>query len=255
MKNFEISETRNEKPNDNEQKVHRKKARFSLITHADQPSPSVVHEKEWARPKEEQSAYSDVSIEDVIYTKEQKGLEKVRKALDKAKQLSLKMEMNNWDKLTIEKIVEDKSYAEHAHQCFLEFNNQLQEWMHLVKDEEATGQHDEKTIKQLLTALKDLTDHYDKVITVKRVIKLVQARKRFKEKGDREAARSVRKALEKFDPPQHLIAYHREKSTVYWFNKSINEVNDGLMCKILDEVIDCKKINQKLKLGNSLKSY
>lgn len=255
MKNFEISETRNEKPNDNEQKVHRKKARFSLITHADQPSPSVVHEKEWARPKEEQSAYSDVSIEDVIYTKEQKGLEKVRKALDKAKQLSLKMEMNNWDKLTIEKIVEDKSYAEHAHQCFLEFNNQLQEWMHLVRNEETTGQHDEKTIKQLLTALKDLTDHYDKVITVKRVIKLVQARKRFKEKGDREAARSVRKALEKFDPPQHLIAYHREKSTVYWFNKSINEVNDGLMCKILDEVIDCKKINQKLKLGNSLKSY
>lgn len=367
MKRFEISRPGNDKSDDNEQKSPRKKPRFSPITHADQPSPSAVHEKEWVQLKGEKSAYSDVSIEDVINLKEQKNLTEVmdkankiisevrskkwdnesiiknilvdkdhaeyahqcfekfnnqlwkcidlntkqydkkdvkqilttikdlngnygkailvkqfieleqarkdlkassnsqaaeavkdlsrkldelakvvfRKELDRAKKLSLKMEMNNWDKSTIEKIVEDKSYAEYAHQCFHEFNNQLKEWMHLVKGEETTQQHDEKTTKQLLAALKDLTDHYNEVTTVKHVIELAQARKCFKEKGDHEAARSVRKALEKFEPPQHL----RKMLTAYWLNKSINEVNDELMCKILDEVVDCEKNQSKNKIG------
>ena len=171
-----------------------------------------------------------------------------REEVNKAVKLISDAKRNNWNKYSIEKIVADKSYAEYAHQCLQEFNNQLQECIHLLKSEETTGQHDEKTTEQLLTALKDVTDHYDKVITVKQVIELAQARKHFQAKGDLAAARSVRKAFEKFESPQHLIEHHRKNSTEYWLKKIINEVNDELVCKAIDNVIGRDKINQESKL-------
>ncbi len=63
MKEFGVSESNNEKHNNNEQKGQHKTPRFSPIAHADQPSTSVVHEKEWAEPKGEQSAHIDVPKE------------------------------------------------------------------------------------------------------------------------------------------------------------------------------------------------
>src|SRR5690348_17434128 len=62
MKRFEISKPGNDKPDDNEQKDSRKKPRFLPVTHADQPSPSVVYEKEWMQLKGEKSAYSDRTL-------------------------------------------------------------------------------------------------------------------------------------------------------------------------------------------------
>jgi hypothetical protein len=67
MEHFSIYKSSNDK-----QEGYRKEPRFSPITHADQPSTSASHEKKRMRPTEEQSAYSDVSIEDVMKTKKQK---------------------------------------------------------------------------------------------------------------------------------------------------------------------------------------
>jgi hypothetical protein len=174
----------------------------------------------------------------------------LEKECNKARKLILEVKSNNWNKSTIENIVADKSYAEYAHQCFLKFTNQLQECIHLVEGEETTQQHDENTIKQLLTALKDVTDHYEKCITVKYGIELAQARKDFQENRSFEAAQSVKKALEKFEPPQHLIKYHREILTRCWLQNSIDKMNNELMCKSINNVIGCDKANKKSELGN-----
>jgi hypothetical protein len=188
--------------------------------------------------------------------------------LDETNKLNLEVKNTNWDEVPIENIVEDHRYSEYAHQCFHELNTRLERCFGLVKRKETTTAvlqsldpseqsnsqeiqeanlsddhwkpHDKEAAEQLLTALKDLTDYYDKVITVKHVIELAQARKDFKEKRDPEAALSVRKALEKFEPPQHLIKYHREHSTNHWIKKSISEINDELMFKSINKVTNCE---------------
>jgi hypothetical protein len=215
----------------------------------------------------------------------ERSLEKVLRrlydlALDEAKKLILKVKNNNWDQSTIEKIVEDKSYVEYAEQYFQELNIRLERCFDLVKSKDTTTvvlqsigpseqrnsqeiqeanpsddrceQHDQEVVEQLLTAFKDLTASYDRAITVKHVIELVQARKVFKATRD---PQPVRKALEKFEPPQHLTEYHREQSTKYWIEQSIAQVNDELMLAAINTVANREKstldnIDQGLNLLN-----
>jgi hypothetical protein len=247
MRRFEISEPRDDKPDDSKQKEYRKTSRFSPITHADQPSTSAGHEKEGVQLKGEQSTYSDVLAEDLTGHHDGVILVKwVIKELGKAKELSLEVKNNGWNKLTLENIVEDKSYAEYAHQCSDEFNKQFDKCIDLVNGRDTYKQYDKKAINQILADLVELNGHYEKVIIVKNVIELVQARKNFKEKGDPETALSVKRALEKFKPPQNLIDNYKRHSASYWIKESISEVNDELICGIIDKVIDNERINNRL---------
>ncbi len=91
-----------------------------------------------------------------------------RKALDKANKLILEVKI--WDdEPTIKDIVTHQGYAQDARQCFERLQNQREKCLAL------TAQlHDKKAGEQLLTALKDLTGHYDEALFVTQVIELAQ---------------------------------------------------------------------------------
>jgi hypothetical protein len=198
-------------------------------------------------------------------------------ALGEAEKLHLEVKNNHWDRSTIANIVEDQSYADYAQQCFQQLDIQLGRCIRLVKGKEPlpavrrsltssdqrnaqerhkailsddrSKQHDQEAAEQLLTALKDLTDSYDQAMTVKQVIELAQARKNFKDTRD---PQPVRKALEKFQPPHHLIEYHREQSTKYWIKQAIAKVNDELMLNAINTVTNREKLeseSEKLDQG------
>ena len=182
-----------------------------------------------------------------------KGIMKqVIEGLGKAMKLSLEVQNHGWDELTLANLVEDYRYAGYARKCIDNLNTQLEEYFDLFKGQKTPiAVSQDHYSKELLTALRDLTDLRKEVKTVKRVRELVQARKQFAQTRDLEAARRLRKALKKFKPSQLLLEDYRKRLTDRWIRISIEKVDDKLICQAIDKVINSKKINKKSTLENT----
>jgi DNA-binding transcriptional regulator YhcF (GntR family) len=203
-------------------------------------------------------------------------------ALNEIYKLNLAVRNKNWDASTIANIVEDQSYAEYAEQCFQKLNIQLERCFGLVKGKETPPSvlqilnpseyrhsqqiqeanlsddhwmpHHQEAAELPKAVLKDLIPSYDEAITIKHVIELAQAQKKFQETRD---PQPVRNALEKFEPPQHLRESHREQSIKYWIKQSIAQVNDELMLNAINTVTNSEqsaseKLDQGLNRINNL---
>ena len=144
-----------------------------------------------------------------------------------------------WNKAIIENenIVGDEEYLKYTHQCFESLKTQL-----VTTASSFVHSSQYRSNSQLLTDLIRLRECYDKAIDVNKVFELVQARKEFQEKRTPETALAVRKALEKFEPPQHLIDDHEKRLNDLANNlikkAIISDIKDVLMREAMGKIIN-----------------